>query len=61
MLDAKTPEILARVIELAIDGGLTAAKIILDRVMPIQSRAVSELEEQIAELRERLECHQFQH
>ena len=60
LLEKETPEVLAKVLELAKGGDLTAIKLVLDRVMPIQSLQAEELEAQIEELRELVEEAQWQ-
>lgn len=61
MLDKETPAVLAKVIELALDGDLQAAKIILDRSMPVQTIVMADLEQQLEELRERLDKYRPKH
>ena len=64
LLEKDTPDVLAKVLEMAKGGDLTAIKLVLDRVMPIQSLQAEELEAQIEELRELVEeaqCQQSTH
>src|SRR5262245_57415245 len=51
MLDPDVPHILKVVVDKAKEGDLVAAKIILDRVYPVRDAAMSELFEEIDELR----------
>lgn len=60
MLDKETPEVLQKLIEIAKEGDLTAIKLVLDRVLPVQSLQAEELQEQIEELEERI-CQQSTH
>ena len=64
LMEKETPEVITKVLELAKGGDLTAIKLVLDRVMPIQSLQAEELEAQIEELRELVEeaqCQQSTH
>ena len=51
MLDPDVPHILKVVVEKAKEGDLVAAKIILDRVYPVRDAAMSDLFDEIEELR----------
>jgi hypothetical protein len=51
MLAPEVPAILQTVVEKAKQGDLVAARIILDRVYPIRDAAMSELFEELTELR----------
>jgi hypothetical protein len=52
MLDPAVPDILARLIEMAKGGDLTAIKLILERVFPARDAALADLQEDIDELRD---------
>ena len=51
MLEPDIPAILKTVVDNAKDGDLAAAKLILDRVYPVRDAAMSELFDEIEELR----------
>ena len=51
MLEPDIPAILKTVVDNAKDGDLSAAKLILDRVYPVRDAAMSELFDEIEELR----------
>ena len=51
LLNPEVPEILKVVVGKAKDGDLSAAKLILDRVYPVRDAAMSELFDEIEELR----------
>ena len=51
-LEAQPPELYDRLIDLALGGDLTAARIIMDRVAPVATMQILELQQEIAELRE---------
>jgi hypothetical protein len=51
MLEPDVPAILKTVVDNAKDGDLAAAKLILDRVYPVRDAVMSELFDEIEELR----------
>ncbi len=52
MLDPSVPDILKAIVERAKDGDLRAAQLILDRVYPARDAALSDLQEEINEVRD---------
>ena len=55
MLRERTPAVLAKVIEMAEAGDLKACRLVLERSYPAPTAATIELQEQIEQLRERVE------
>jgi hypothetical protein len=54
MLAERTPEILEKVIDMALSGDLAACKILLDRSYPVPNAAMQDLQRQIDELIEEI-------
>ena len=54
--DDRIRRILERITAMAEEGDVTAARLLIDRLFPIQDARIEELREAIDELRERLEA-----
>lgn len=52
LLEPHMPEILDKLVDIAKSGDLTAIRLILERMYPVQTAAVEELSTQVEELRE---------
>ena len=54
-LDARTPEVLEKVVRMAVSGDLKACRLVLERFYPAPTAAMLETERQIEELKDRLD------
>lgn len=55
MVEGDTPDIIRKVVQIALDGDLAAARIILDRVWPQDSERELELRDEMAAIMTRLD------
>jgi len=55
LLYSKAPELVQRAINLVLEGDIAALRMCMDRVWPVRSVQVEEMQEQIVELREQIE------